>query len=154
MRKLLLFTVLISGVTILGFWGGRKACMHFMWPGSVNPSQAWYFNLGLNPKQAEILKNLESGFRPDADKFCTRICKERLELLNLMRNPNTKPENIYQKIEEIGALQVALEKQIATHILEVKNDLTPEQSKAYLDRIERELHHSIEQAGYGETLKE
>ncbi len=152
MKKLIIFTVLISAVTLAGFWGGRKVCM-LMWPGSVNPSGAWYFNLGLSPEQAESLKKLESGFRPDADKFCMRICKERMELLNLMRNPKAKPEEIYKKIEEIGALQVSLEKQIATHILEVKKDLTPEQSEAYLSRIQRELHESIKQSGYAEALR-
>lgn len=153
MRKLLAFAVLISVVTIAGFWGGRKVCM-LMWPGSVNPSGAWYFNLGLNDKQADSLKRLESGFRKDADKFCMRICKERLELLNMMKDPKVKPDLIYKKIEEVGALQVSLEKQIATHILQVKNDLTPEQSEAYLNRIHRELADSIKQAGYGEVLNQ
>lgn len=153
MKKLIIVTALISAVTLAGFWGGRKVCM-LMWPGSVNPSGAWYFNLGLSPEQAESLKKLESGFRPDADKFCMRICKERLELLNLMRDPNAKPEAIYRKIEEIGAMQVSLEKEIATHILKVKNDLSPEQSEAYLNRIQRELHESIKQSGYGEVLRQ
>lgn len=153
MRKLILFTFLISVATLVGFWGGKKVCMHFMWPASVNPNQAWYFNLGLSPEQAESLKSLESTFRPNADRFCTIICKERLELLNLMRNPDAKPEEIYQKIEAIGALQISLEKEIATHILEVKKDLTPDQAEAYLNRIQRELYRSIEKSGYGEALK-
>ena len=153
MKKLLFFAILISGITLFGFWGGRKMCM-LMWPGSVNPSGAWYFNLGLNDKQADSLKRLESGFRKDADKFCMRICKERLELLNMMKDPKVKPDLIYKKIEEVGALQVSLEKQIATHILQVKNDLTPEQSEAYLNRIHRELADSIKQAGYGEVLNQ
>ena len=68
MKKLIIFTVLISAVTLAGFWGGRKVCM-LMWPTSVNPSGAWYFNLGLSPEQAETLKKLESGFRPDSHKF-------------------------------------------------------------------------------------
>jgi hypothetical protein len=154
MKKLIMFTVLVSAVTLFGFWGASKICHMFMWPATVNPSQAWYFNLGLSPEQAESLKKLESSFRPNADQFCTRICKERLELLKLMRNPDATPDEIYAKIEEIGALQVFLEKQIATHILEVKKDLTPEQSDAYLKRIERELHNSIQQAGYSKALNQ
>lgn|SRR3989338_3821259 len=152
MKKLLIFTVLISAVTLAGFWGARKVCM-LMWPGSLNPNQMWYSNLGLNPEQAESLKKLDSAFRQDTDKVCMRICKERMELLNLMRDPNTKPEAVYKKIEEIGAMQVGLEKEIATHILKVKQDLTPEQSEAYLNRIRAELHDSIKQAGFGEVLK-
>ncbi len=153
MRKLFLLTVLISAITLVGFWGGKKACM-LMWPGSVRPSQAWYFSLGLNPEQAQSLKRVDSAFRKDTDKLCMRVCKERLELLNLMRDPNVKPEVVYKKIEEIGALQVSIEKEIATHILKVKKDLTAEQSEAYLNTIRRELQESIKQSGYGEILKE
>src|SRR5207249_9037648 len=142
----------IAAVTLAGFYGGRKVCM-LMWPGSVNPKQSWYFNLGLNPEQASSLKKLDSAFRNDTDKICMRVCKERLELLKLMRDPQAKPDTIYKKIEEIGAMQVSLEKQIATHILKVKKDLTPEQSEAYLNTIRRELEQTIKQSGYGEILK-
>ena len=153
MRKLLLFTILISAITLFGFWGGRKVCM-LMWPGSVNPSQSWYFNLGLNPEQAESLKKLDSAFRKDTDKVCMRVCKERLELLNMMRDPKVSPGAVYKKIEQVGALQISLEKEIATHILKVKKDLTPEQSAAYLGKIRQELRESIKQSGYGEILNE
>lgn len=152
MKKLLLFAALISVVTIFGFLGARKACMMLMWPGSVNPTQAWYFNLGLSPEQAESLKELDSAFRPGADRMCMGICKERLELLNLMRDAGVDPELIYQKIEGIGALQISLEKEIATHILKVKKGLTPEQSEAYLDKIRAQLRESIKRSGYGEIL--
>lgn len=153
MKKLLIFTVLISAITLAGFWGGRKICM-LMWPGSLNPSQSWYFNLGMNAKQAESLKKLDSAFRKDTDKVCMRICKERLDLLNMMRDPNVKPDAVYRKIEEIGVLQISLEKEIATHILKVKKDLSPEQSEAYLNTIRQELRESIKQSGYGEVLKQ
>lgn len=153
MKRLILFTTLIAAVTLAGFYGGKRVCM-LMWPGSVNPNQSWYFNLGLNPDQANSLKKLDSTFRNDTDKICMRVCKERLELLKLMRDPQTKPEVIYKKIEEIGAMQVSLEKEIATHILKVKKDLTPEQSDAYLNTIRHELEQTIKQSGYGEILSQ
>ena len=153
MKKLLFLTVLISAMTLAGYWGGQKVCMMLMWPGSLNPSQAWYFNLGLTPEQAQSLKQLESTFRKDTDKVCMRICKERLELLKLMRADKVDTEAVYKKIEEIGLLQVSLEKEIATHILEVKKDLTPEQSQSYLNHIREELLKSMKQSGYGENLE-
>lgn len=151
MRKLIFFTVLISLITLAGFWGGRKACL-LMWPASLNPSQNWYYALGLSSKQAESLKTLEASFRKDADRLCMQICRERLNLLKRMNDPSADPQAVYRKIEEIGAMQVLLEKQIAAHILEVKKNLTPEQSQAYLDRIHRELRESIIKSGYGEIL--
>lgn len=151
MKKLLLFTIVISVVTMIGFWGGRKACM-LMWPASLNPSQNWYYNLGLTDQQAQTLKKLDVSFRKDADKMCMRICRERLELLNLMGKKDADPQAVNRKIEEIGGLQVLLEQQIASHILEVKKGLTPEQAEAYLDRIHRQLDASIRRNGYGEVL--
>ena len=124
-----------------------------MWPGSVNPSQAWYFELGLNPSQADSLKKLESSFRDRTDKLCMTICAERLKLLNQMREKNTNREAIYRKIEAIGLLQVSLEKEITTHILNVKENLSPEQSQAYLDRIHAQFRDSLTKSGYGEILK-
>lgn len=153
MKKLILFTVLISIVTLASFWGGKKMCM-LMWPGSVNPSQNWYYALGLNSEQAEFLKKLDGSFRQDTDKLCMTICKERLDLLNLMKDKSTGQEVVYRKIEKIGELQILLEKQIASHILKVKNDLTPEQSQAYLNRIHEELRQSIIKSGYGEVLNQ
>lgn len=151
MKKLLLFVVVISVMTLAGFWGGRKVCM-LMWPASLNPSQNWYYALGLSPEQAESLKGIEGSFRKDADKMCMRICQERFELLNLMGKKDADPAEVNRKIEEIGGLQVLLEKQIASHILEVKKGLTPEQTDAYLNRIHRELAESIKRNGYGEVL--
>lgn len=123
-----------------------------MWPASLNPSQSWYYTLGLSPAQAESLKEIEKSFRGDADKMCMTICRERLALLNLMGQKDVDPTEVNRKIEEIGGLQVLLEKQIASHILEVKKDLTPEQTQRYLDRIHRELSESIRRGGYGEVL--
>ena len=125
-----------------------------MWPGSMNPSQAWYLELGLNPSQAESLKKDEMSFRERTDKLCMKICQERLRLLGQMREKNTDRLALYRKIEEIGVLQVSLEKEIATHILNVKDDLTPEQSQAYLDRIHAEFRDSLKKSGYGEILKQ
>ena len=153
MKKLLFFTVIISLVTLGGFFGGRKVCT-MMWPGSVNPSQAWYFELGLNPQQAESLKKLETSFRDRTDKLCMTICEERLKLLNQMKDKSVDRQAVYRKIEEIGALQVSLEKEIATHILNVKDDLTPAQSQAYLDRIHEQFRDSLRKSGYDEVLKQ
>ncbi len=153
MKKLILFTALISVVTLGSFWGGKKVCM-LMWPGSVNPSQSWYSALGLNPEQAESLKKLESSFRERTDTMCMRICAERMALLNQMKNKEVNRDAVYKKIEEIGNLQIALEKEIATHILNVKQDLFPQQSEAYLNQIHQQFRESLKRSGYDEVLKQ
>lgn len=151
MKRLAVFAVFISVVTLVGFWGGKKACM-LMWPGSVNPSQGWRLALGLTDDQARQLGEIEKSFHKEADPLCMQICRERLELLKLMSQSSVDPNAVHAKIDRIGGLQVLLEKQIASHILEVKKDLTPKQSQNYLNRIRRELYESICQSGYGQIL--
>ena len=123
-----------------------------MWPGSLNPSQEWYASLGLGTSQTGSLKKLESSFQKEANELCMTICQERLELLNLMKDKKADREVVNRKIEKIGGLQILLEKQMASHIFEVKKSLTPEQSQAYLDRIREGLRKSIQQCGYGKKL--
>lgn len=151
MKKLVVLVIGVSLITLAGFWGGRKLCMQ-MWPGSLNPRQEWYAGLGLTPQQTVSLRQSASVFRRQAEERCLRICKERLQVVEMMRDKAISPEAIYSKIDEIGQLQVALEKDIARHILEVNQQLTSEQRQRYLDRIHLELRNSIKQGGYLEAL--
>ncbi len=153
MKKVILFAVLVSVVTLFSFWGGKKVCM-MMWPGSINPSQSWYYSLGLTAEQETSLNKMDASFRKDGDKLCMQICKGRLDLLNLIKEKNPNEALVHQKIEEVGKLQILLEKTIADQILEVKKNLTPAQSEAYLDRVHKEISRSIEKSGYSEALKQ
>ena len=151
MKKIFIFTLLVSVVTLAGFWVAPKICM-LMWPGSLHPNQSWTASLGLDARQAASLERLESSFRKESDKMCVTICGERMSLLRLMRAKPVDEKAVDGKIEEIGRLQIQLEKQIASHILEVKKGLTAEQSQAYLDRIQEDLSQSIRQSGYVEAV--
>ena len=153
MKKLIVLTVIVSFATLAGFYGGKQVCM-LMWPGSVNPNTAWYTELGLTEKQAAILRDKESSFRASTDKLCMKICAERLALLNQMKAASPDRPAVEKKIEEIGALQVAIEKEIASHILNVKENLTPAQSQVYLDRIHEQFRETMRQSGYGEILNQ
>jgi Spy/CpxP family protein refolding chaperone len=143
MKKLLLFAVLISAVTLVGFWGGRKACTALMWPSSLNASQSWLSGLGVSPSQEKTLKEMDASFRRQSDRACIEICRERMELLNRMNDPEASSENILAKVEAIGSQQTAMEKMLVAHMLEVRKHLTPEQSKVYLERVRREFQKSI-----------
>jgi uncharacterized membrane protein len=151
-KKLIILTILISGITLAGFFGGRMAGVMLT---SSTPSrgQSWYYNLGLNPQQAKELRASDEALREESDRICMRICKERLALFDLVRSSEAEPQVIYQKIGEIGAMQVALEREIATHILKVKSILTPERSETYLRRIRDDLNQAVKDGGYEELLE-
>lgn len=151
MKRLLVFALIVSAVTLAGYWTGRKVCMT-MWPGSLNPAPRWYANLGLNREQADALRAKDAAFRRVADGLCVRVCMGRMQLLTLMEKPEVSHEEVFRKIEEVGALQVQVEQEIASHILAVRQHLTPEQSAAYLARVRAQLQESIRQTGYTNVL--
>ena len=125
-----------------------------MWPGSVNPSAAWYLELGLSADQAKALEAQETSFRNKTDKLCMQICAQRWAVLNAIKAKSVDREAVYLKIEEIGRFQILLEKEIAAHILNVKENLSPAQSETYLNRIHEQFRDSLKKNGYEEVLKQ
>ena len=150
---IILLVALIPIVTLVSFWGGKQVCMLMMSGQTSITTLKDYSGLNLSAQQKQMLRGLEANFQKEAMPICMNICRERMNLTNLMADKNTNPVLIHKKIEEIGALQIGLEKKTADHILEIGKILTPEQSQAYLKEIQRELQNSIMQSGYSEALK-
>ena len=116
MKKLIFLTVIVSVVTLTGFLGARKMCQTMNCPMKMSK---------------------------EAGQICAKVCAGRMEVLQLLKDPQATPQSIDEKVEEVGRLQTSLEKKIVRHILEVKTRLTPEQSQAYLRRIEKELEKTM-----------
>lgn len=152
MKRLLLFGILISLVTLSGFWASQKMCNMTMCPMGYRSQGEGYSNLGLSAQQTETLKKLDSTFGKSADQICMKVCQGRFELLRMLGDPKANAKTIDQKVEEIGALQISLEKDVAHHILEVRKELTPEQTEKYLVQLRGKLQESMKQmnmAGMG-----
>ena len=96
--------------------------------GGSSSGQALYSGMGLDKTQMESVRSLEASFRKEADAMCMRICDERRRLLEQMKDKSASPDVFYRKTEEIGQLQIALEKKVIAHILEVDKSLMPSQS--------------------------
>ena len=152
MKKLLIFTVIVSVVTLGGLWSGKKFCNMMSMPAGTRSGQALYAEMGLDASQTESVRKLEASFRKDADALCMRICQKRADLLKEMKDKHANQEVLYKRVEEIGQLQVVLEKKVISHILQVDKSLTPSQGKAYLERIYQQQCQMIAQSGYGEIL--
>ncbi len=152
MKKLLIFTVIVSAVTLGGLWSGKKFCTMMSLPLGGRSGQAIYSEMGLDAAQTESVRKLEASFRKEADALCMRICEERVRLLKEMKDKRVSPDVLYKKNEEIGQLQISLEKKVIAHILQVNKGLTSSQSEAYLERIYQQQCQMIAQSGYGEIL--
>jgi uncharacterized membrane protein len=141
MKKIVLLTLIISLATLAGYWGSKRICGL---GSSCCPLKTRAFaDLGLDPARQKQFDAMNLAFRKEADEICLRACRGRLEILDLIKQPGMDSEIISKKIEEVGALQILLEKKTAAHLLEVKKGLTPEQSVRYLARMDQELRESM-----------
>ncbi len=151
MKKIILFVALISLVTVAGYLVAQKACISI---GTKSQGERWYENIGLSKNDSALFKDSDALFRTEMDKVCTRICKERADLIKMMKDPNPDRNAIERKIEQIGKMQIELEKQIAVHILDVTQKLPAEHRQAYIQTIERQFIESVKQHGYFDVLQQ
>lgn len=152
MKKLFIFTLIVSVMTLGGLWSGKKFCTMMSMPAGGRSGQALYSEMGLDASQTKSVGKLEVSFRKEADALCMRICQERVKLLEQIKNNRMSQEAIYKRVEEIGGLQISLEKKVIAHIFEVNKGLTASQSKAYLERIYQQQCQIISQSGYGDRF--
>jgi Spy/CpxP family protein refolding chaperone len=143
MKKIIILTLIVSLATLAGYWSSKKICKmgSSCCPMKVHVSAS--DDLGLNPAQQKQVDAMDQSFRKEADDICMRACRGRLEILDLIKAPGVDPEIISKKIEEVGALQILLEKRTATHLLEVKKNLNPEQAARYLAKMDQELREAM-----------
>lgn len=144
---LLFLVILIAAATLFSFWCGRQVCH------AISGQKNLYAGMNLTSEQQEKLKGIDAAFMKEADSVCMNVCRERVNLMNLVSAAQSDPALIHQKIDEIGSLQISLEKKVADHILEVKKTLTLQQSETYLKHLNEELAKSMQQCGYGQALK-
>ncbi|GEM_PF-1169316 len=156
MKKLIfiiLFAAVISIAVFTSFWSVKHVCSLMMSGQSSISGLKDYSALNLKPDQESALRQMETKYQKEVLPICMTICRERMNLVNMMADKNIDPALIHKKIEEIGKIQIGLEKTTADHIVEIGTILTPEQSQAYFKDIRRELQNSIAQNGYSEALK-
>lgn len=144
MKKLFFFTMLISALTLGAYWGGQRLCMRMTGSGNAKLGPNWYAELGLDKKETGIFKKQDASFREETNRVCMELCRQRMELLDLLTQ-NADEVQIYRKLDEIGVLQSALEKNMVKHMLEVKKQLPPEKGAAYMAHLRQQLEKSITQ---------
>lgn len=151
MKKFFYFTLIVAVVTLAGFWGTRKICQSVgMAP--MHPTSQWYLSLKLDEREIDEFRQMEKAFHAKANPLCESICRMRLALFDRMQRGNSSASEAEAQIEEIGRLQVRLEKEIAAHIFEVKSKLNPAQQEIYFKQIRSGLEFSIRRCGLRKML--
>ena len=85
----------------------------------------------LNPTQDQMrgLEALQQGFSLETQLLRAQIFTKRLELRELLTDPNTKIDAIRSKSSEILEHQAKLEERSIEYLIKVKDILTAEQLK-------------------------
>ena len=104
-------------------WKGEPRC----WKAS---------ELNLSQEQMKGLDVLQQTFFRETQVFRGQIFTKRLELKELLTNPNTKIETIRSKSSEILEHQAKLEEKSIDYLIKVRNLLTPEQLKQWCPELE------------------
>ena len=96
-------------------------------------------------------------FRPQVGEYCQcrdtlshQIDQKRLSVANLLLQPHPDLSAIGNLLEDIAKLQEELELKTISHILEVKNQLTPAQQNQFIKPIVNEIRR---RCYHGESLE-
>ncbi len=96
--------------------------------------------LELSPEQRQALRSLAPEHWRKVRELREQLARQRQELFGLIKQenlPDWPPVQI--KIREIGDLQLRLEEEKLSHLLEIQKNLTPEQRRRLVSNLEQRL---------------
>ena len=126
----LLFIINITALATLSYNRWVKA-----WPRS---DESWE-QLSLTPQQSQKMQNLRLSFEQDVESLRLQMWEKRNSLLEEARNPSPKLDRIDSLIEEIGALQMNIQKRSIRNLLKDKRVLSPRQQERYFSLFQEHV---------------
>jgi len=134
---LLLIAINISALATVGYrWKCGYSGKTY---GGCAPGEYICQQLSLSDSQKQNMEAYRKVFTEGMDRKREILNQKRNELVELISQPNPKPEEVDSLLEEIGTAQTELEKDVVNHILREKGILNPEQQKKFLDLIKERL---------------
>jgi len=104
--------------------------------------------LNLDPQQRQTLRKLVPGHFRQVLDLERNVAKQRRELFDLFKQENPPDwQTVQAKLREIGNLQLRLEEEKVSHLLELQKNLTAEQRRLLVTNLERRLAPLWERPG-------
>jgi Spy/CpxP family protein refolding chaperone len=128
----LLFVINITALATLSYNRWFKS-----WPqstGQGDRSESWQrlqTQVSLSRQQAQTMQDLRLTFEREVESLRQQMWEKRNALLEEARNDSPNLNRIDSLIEEIGALQTAIQKRTVRNLLKDKQILTPQQQERY-----------------------
>jgi Spy/CpxP family protein refolding chaperone len=126
----LLFIINITALATLSYNRWLKP-----WPRS---DESWE-ELSLSPQQSQKMQNLRFSFEQEVESLRLQMRERRNALLGEARNPSPNLDRIDSLIEEIGVLQINIQKKSVRNLLKDKRVLTPGQQKKYFSLFQEHM---------------
>jgi len=136
MRKI--FPILLLGVVLpaAAFGQGPPPGKGAEFPGRGrmmgpmhHPGEDWVKQLNLTEEQTVKLQALRESYLRDTLVWRNQLVVKRFDLRDLLRNPQSDPNQVLAKQREVSDLESKIEERGVLHQLEMRKVLTPEQIK-------------------------
>lgn len=143
-RKLIIFGIallLIINISALATIGYHRWCPYKGEREQCNPSNEDYLyrELALSQSQKEKMENIKQSFHLHANKISEQLLAKRTDLVDLLKGSKPDSAMTHQLLNEIGALQNDIQKQVIYSLLQEKEILTPEQLEKFFLIITQRL---------------
>lgn len=107
--------------------------------------------LQLAPLERQKVAGLEQDFMRVKQEMCGRLCAKRAQLIQLLRSKEADAASLNTLAQEIGEEQIALEKATLSHMMALRNVLSPSQADRLTARMTEELRMACEKTACGMT---
>ncbi|GEM_PF-3856638 len=98
-----------------------------------------YQKLSATPEQQNAILVLDQKFLKEKNHICVQLCQSRYGLAQMLRRPEVTQKELDEKTAEVASVQLAMERAAVAHILKVKEVLTPEQAKKYMEILYQDV---------------
>lgn len=155
MRTKWLILVLILSLAInaaaFATVGYNYYCNTFLTPSAPCPvsskDQHLYHALGLSAAQLTKMDSLAQTFHASLERLGSAMHEKRGLLLDLLRQENVDSEKVESLRKDMASVQNEIQKEVITHIEEIKKILDPEQEERFFNLLrvsmEREGSHLL-----------
>lgn len=98
-----------------------------------------YQKLSATPEQQNAILALDQEFIKEKNRLCMQLCRSRYGLAQLLLSPDITQKELDDKTAEVASIQLAMERAAAAHVLKVKETLTSEQAKKYMEMLYQDV---------------
>ena len=139
-RKILMIALLILtvvNVTAFGTFAYKRWCpVGASCPeGETAQGRSLKQQLGLSDEQVAQMKTFQDIFYPKMEALSQKIKKERLDLVRELMKESPDSTRIERVLRHTDSLQVALQREVVSHLLLQKEVFTPAQQEKFFSMV-------------------